>query len=291
MFSKFANSWDLTKQSWSVLRADKHLMVFPLVSSVLTVLVIVSFFIPAVVIAAPLMAASGAKDTDDLPVVWEVAGAAVLFVVYFVVNAIVVFFNAALISCAMARFNGEESGAVAGMKAALRRWPQILGWAAVNATVGVALQLLKERAGWIGRLVLGLVGAGWSIATFFVVPVLVVEGVGPIKAVKQSFGVLKKTWGESAIAQVGVSAVMTVISLGVVLVTAGLAVALMAGAGLMVPGLIVIGLGVVALVLVALVGSTLKMILVAACYRMATTGLVPEGFEGSSLRGMFGRKG
>lgn len=105
MFRKFSNSWELTRQSWSVLRADKHLMVFPLLSSFLTVLVCISFFIPAL----------------------KVAGFAPLFVLYFVTNVIVTFFNASLIACATARFNGEDSSASAGMKAALRRWPQILG--------------------------------------------------------------------------------------------------------------------------------------------------------------------
>ncbi|HYD01727.1 MAG TPA: DUF6159 family protein [Phycisphaerales bacterium] len=291
MFTKLSNSWELTKQSWGVLRADKHLMVFPLVSSILTTLVCISFFVPAIILMAPLMAASGAQSTKDLPIEMQVLGFAAMFVLYFVINSIVVFFNAALIACATARFNGEDSSARAGLKAALRRWPQILGWAAVNATVGVALQMLKEKAGWLGRIVLGLVGTAWNVATFFVVPALVIEGVGPIKGVKRSFEVMRKTWGESLVTQVGVSAAMGLIGMLIFLPMLLGGIALIAAADQVVLGVVVIGLGLLALLLLSLVGSTLKTILQAACYRMATTGLVPEGFEGSSLKGMFGRKG
>lgn len=302
MFAKISRSWELTKQSWAVLRADKHLMVFPLVSGVLTTLVCASFFVPAIVILGAMGVAEGAhgahaagagasgtggiKNDPAMQAVW----AGFTFLTYFVVNVIVTFFNASLISCAIARFNGEDSSASAGMKAALKRWPQILGWALLNATVGTILQMLKERAGWIGRLVLGLIGMAWTIATFFVVPVLVIEGVGPVEAVKRSTAVLKKTWGESLVAQVGVSTVMGLISLAVFLPMLAIGVVLMAAANQIVLGALVIGLGVVAMVLIGLVGSTLKMILVAACYRMATTGLVPEQFDGRSLRGMFARK-
>lgn len=157
-------------------------------------------------------------------------------------------------------------------------------------TVGVALQMLMERAGWIGRLVLGLVGTAWNIAMFFTVPVLVVEGVGPIAAVKRSFEVMRETWGESQVTQVGVGAVMGLLTMATLFVSIAAGIALSVVTNSPWPAVAIIGLGLVATVLVALAGSTLKMILVAACYRMATTGLVPEGFEGGTLRGMFGKK-
>lgn len=290
MFSRFSRSWELTKQSWGVLRADKHLMVFPLLSSLLTVLVCVSFFVPAALIVGPALSESGAEGGEQIAPGMKVAGFALLFVLYFVVNVIVTFFNASLISCALARFNGEESGAAAGMSAALKRWPQILGWAAVNATVGVVIQMLKERVGWLGQLVLGLAGVAWNIATFFVVPVLVVEGVGPFKAVGRSFDVLKKTWGESLIAQVGVGLVMGLATLGTLAATIAAGIGLGVVTDSVAVAAVVIGAGILLTLTVALVGSTLKTILVAACYRMATTGTVPEGFEGSTLKGMFAPK-
>lgn len=297
MFSKISRSWDLTKQSWAVLRADKHLMVFPLVSGFLTTLVCVSFFVPAVLIFAAMGASKGAAGggaagggAAQSDPAMQVVGYALMFVTYFVVNVIVTFFNASLISCAIARFNGEDSSAKAGMKAALKRWPQILGWAVLNATVGVILQAIAEKMGFIGRIVMGLIGMAWTIATFFVVPVLVVEGVGPISAVKRSVDVLKKTWGESLVAQVGVSLAMGLIAVAVFVPLLVGGILLMALADQIVLGLSLIAIGLLAMMLIALVSSTLKMILVAACYRMATTGLVPEQFEGSSLRGMIGTK-
>ena len=213
-----------------------------------------------------------------------------MFLIYFVTFSIGTFFNAALIACAMNRFNGEDSSARAGLAVALKRLPQILAWSLLNATVGMLLQMLKERAGWIGRIILGFVGMGWAIATFFVTPVLVVEGVGPFKAVKRSMQVLKKTWGESLVSQVGVGVVMGFIAFGTLmvflLVGGGLSLALESPWPIAVLG----PLGLLAMMLVVLVSSTLKTILVAACYRYAATGLVPEQFDGATLRTMFGSK-
>jgi hypothetical protein len=126
---------------------------------------------------------------------------AALFVWYFLCTFVVIFCNAALIACAMQSFAGQPPTIGSGFAAAGKRLPQILGWSLVAATVGVILQalqsLLTEKLGFFGELLSGLFGAVWSVATYFVVPVLVTEGVGPVKAVKRSSGILRRTWGES----------------------------------------------------------------------------------------------
>ena len=47
------------------------------------------------------------------------------------------------------------------------------------------------------RLVGFLGGLAWGLATFFVVPVLAVEGLGPIAAVSRSASVFRHRWGET----------------------------------------------------------------------------------------------
>jgi hypothetical protein len=47
MFEKFSRSWELVKASGSVLATDKQLLVFPLVSSIATVIVCLAFILPA----------------------------------------------------------------------------------------------------------------------------------------------------------------------------------------------------------------------------------------------------
>ena len=40
------------------------------------------------------------------------------------------------------------------------------------------LQALEQRAGIVGRIVIGLVGMAWALVTMLVLPVLVIEQVG-----------------------------------------------------------------------------------------------------------------
>lgn len=289
MFERFARSWQLTKTSFGVLRSDKQLVLFPILSTISCILISATFIVPAIFAVdwhQVFSHKSGPREHLPMQVWWY----PLLFLFYFVNYAIIAFFNAALIACALRKFDGQSATLKDGLSAASKRMPQILAWSALNATVGVLLQMLQERLGWLGKWIVGLLGVGWNIATFFVVPVLVVEGVGPIDAVKRSAQVIRKTWGESLITQVGFGSAMALISVAVV----GLPMVLGVVGTIMTdsawPVLTGIGLGLVLGVIMALITTTMKTILVAATYRYAATGQVAPGFEGATLGGMFKSK-
>lgn len=288
MFTRLARSWELTKQSWGVLRQQKSLLLLPVVSGVLSLGIVASFLIPVIVLMAPSVANSGNRAIEST--LRNPIGYAWFFAVYFLTFAVVTFFNAALVACVLERFEGRPASLAYGLAAAARRWRVILVWTLLNATLGVVLQILQDKAGWLGRLLLGAVGAAWTIATFFAVPVLVMENVGPIDAVKRSWDVLRKTWGESLIVQVSVNTATSLIGLGVflALLGGGIGVAFLMQSGI--PVLVGFLLGVLAVLALAIVSATLKGIVVAACYRLATTGEVPEGFDQAAVRGMIGPK-
>lgn len=301
MFHRVSQSWQLTKQSWSVLQSDRQLLVLPLLSAVGVVVALTLTFVPAGFIAhsfglfefieSTSSARSAGAAEPEMPPELSVIGFVALFIAYFLSFTVVTFFNTALVACAMARFNGEDTSLRAGLGLAVRRLPQILAWSAVNATVGMILEMLKERAGWLGRIVLSLIGFAWNIAAFFAVPVLVIDGVGPIETLKRSAKVLTKTWGQSVVAQVGVSLVMGLLAMlaFVGVACGGVALGVAVGSAWLGAGLFLIGL--VLTVGIMLVSATLKQILIAACYRYASTGLIPEHFDGSTLRTMFAPKG
>ncbi|UUZ47783.1 DUF6159 family protein [Massilia sp. B-10] len=71
----------------------------------------------------------------------------------------------------------------------------------IAATVGVILRAIQERVGFLGRIIVGMLGVGWTIATFLVVPVLVARDKGPVDSIKDSAALLKQTWGENVIGQ------------------------------------------------------------------------------------------
>src|SRR5262249_58757603 len=128
---------------------------------------------------------------------------AVGFAYYFCTSFVIVFFNAALIGCALLKFAGQPATLGDGLRAAGSRLPQIAAWALVSATVGVILKAIENANQKAGEIISAVLGTAWSILTFFVVPVLVVEKVGPFQAVARSVSILRKAWGEALFGGIG----------------------------------------------------------------------------------------
>ena len=274
MFDRIARSWQLVKASASVLRSDKELLVFPLVSSLCAILVAATFIAPA--LALDLF------DGDRLRPAAYVLG----FLFYLSQYFVIFFFNSALVGAAMIRLDGGDPTIGDGLRIAGARIVPILGYAAIAATVGIVLRAIEERAGFIGRFVIGLLGTAWTLATFLVVPVLVSRDIGPVDAVKESVVLLKKTWGESIVGNVGIGLAFGLLTVLAVLVVAALvtAAALLAGAT---AALVIGGIGVVAIALLATIHAALGGIYSAALYRYAVEGIAPAGFDGGALQTAF----
>lgn len=261
----------LARQSWRVLMLDKELLVFPLLSGIACFLVLASF-IGAAFAAGVTRSGSAAAS--------EATAWAMLFAYYFVNYFVIVFFNSALVTCAMIRFQGGDPTVADGMRAASARIPQIVAWALLAATVGVILRVIQERVQFVGKMVIALLGAAWTIATYFIVPLLVVEKLGPIDAVARSVTLMKQTWGESLVSNVGIGAVVTLVTIAFLVVAGSATIVLSAMTG-SVPVLIVGGVVIVAcLVLAALVASALNTIVLSALYLYAVGKKVPQAFEG-----------
>ena len=203
MFEKFSRSWELVKASAGVLRSDKELMLFPLISGAATLVVMATFLIP---VFALRIFEQGIG----------VGGVVLGFLFYFCQYSVIIFFNCALVGAAMIRLDGGDPSLRDGFDAAKSRLPSILGYAAIAATVGVLLQALKSRDNnFIVRLIGSGLGAAWTLATFLVVPVLVSRDIGPIDALKESVALLRRTWGENAIGNVGIGAAFGLITFAV----------------------------------------------------------------------------
>jgi len=285
MFQRISTGWQLTKQSFQVLRLDKELLVFPLLSGIACGLVLATFALP--------MFASGfleamAKDNAGGEQATKVLGYVILFAYYVVNYFVIIFFNSALVACAIIRFKGGNPTLKDGLSAAAARFPQILGWAIVAATVGLMLRAIESRSEAVGRIVAGLIGMAWTAVTYFVVPVIVIEKTGPLAAIKRSTAVLKKTWGEALTANFGIGVITFFVSLlAFVPIVLGV-LAFMAENAVL--GIIGIACGVVLLLLISLVSSALHAIIVGALYLYAAEGKVPEQFDDQLLRDAFAKK-
>jgi hypothetical protein len=283
MFDRISNSFMLARSSWNVLRTDKQLVLFPIVSGIGCLLVLASFAAPFLFHPEWLGFLKAAGQGRSVPV-WAYA---VAFAFYFCNYFVILFCNAALVSCAIVRFNGDTPTLADGFQAAVNRLPQIVAWALVSATVGVLLKALENANEKVGQLISGLLGTAWTIITYFVVPVLVVEKVGPIAAIRRSMSVLRKTWGEALVGNWGLGLFITLLMLPGFL-------ALVAAAPLfatMPPAALLLGaLGVLYLAIASAAGSALHGIYLAALYQFAAFGLVPDGFDRHTMEGAFRKK-
>ena len=266
---RFATSWELVKESFAVLQKDKEIMLFPLLSAVVTVLLFMSFLLP-------LFFGSFAGDTFFY---------GILFVYYLFSYFIVIFFNTGLIACARIRLDGGDPTFKDGWCAAVKHIGPIFGWALVSATVGLLLRMLADKArdNFITQIIISLLGIAWTFLTFFVIPVLIFEHVGVFEAIKRSGSLFKKTWGENVIVQFSLGGVFLVLGL---LGALPLVLAFALGASLTV-WLILLSVCILYWTLLGIVSASLNGIFIAALYHYALKGEVPRAFTAEHVKQAF----
>ncbi len=261
---RISNTIKLAKASWRVLKADKELMLLPVMSAIATIIVAITFL-------APIFAVSGFETQELGPVDYVLLG-----VMYIALAYVTIFFNAALVHAADERLNGGDPTLRSALAGAGRRAGRILPWAIISATVSVILRAVEERAGFLGQIVIRLVGLAWALVTFLVIPVLVLEDIGVVDAIKRSGSLFKRTWGENVAAQFGFGILAFLAALPAIAL-----VAIGVGAGGAAAGVaIVIAVLWIALVMVVL--SSLNGIFQAALYHYAVAGETPGDYFPSS---------
>ncbi|HEY4530166.1 MAG TPA: DUF6159 family protein [Luteimonas sp.] len=276
MFDRFSRSWEMVKASAAVLRSDRELMLFPVLSGLATLLVLATFALPTLALRL---------FSDG----FGVTGALLGFAFYFCTYSVMIFFNCALVGAAMIRLDGGDPTLSDGLAAARARLGAIFGYAAIAATVGVLLQAMKGKDNnFLVRLVGSGLGMAWTLATFLVVPVLVSRDIGPVDALKQSVALLKRTWGENAVGQLGIGAAFGVLTTIAVLVSLALVfVAAQASWVLAVVVGVVCGIGVLVL---GVYQAALTGIYSAVLYRYAVTQELPPSFRGTDIAHAFAPK-
>jgi hypothetical protein len=202
-----------------------------------------------------------------------------LFLFYCCNYFVIIFFNAGLIACAQIRMEGGDPTVGDGLRAAWARLPAIAGWAILAGTVGMVLRMIEERSSLVGKIVVGLLGMAWSLTSFLVVPILVIENEGPISALQRSAAMLKKTWGEQLIGNFSFGFIFLLLAVpGVLLLVLGIAA----------NSTTIIIVSVAYFIAISLAQSALQGIFQAALYLYMRDGEAPEGFEVGALQASIG---
>lgn len=267
MFTRIRRSWYLFRGSLHVLNQDRELLIFPLLSGLATLLIVASFVMPVIWSgnqSAPPM-------FESMP---ETALYVVLFMFYFITYSITYFFNTAVISCAIYRMKGGDPDVAGGFRAAWTHILPVLGWAFISATVGMVLRFIQERSNLLGKIIIGFIGVAWSVATYLVIPVIIMENKGPIEALKASGSMVKNTWGEQVVGNIGIGIAMFLVMIPAIIL-------LFVISATSSETIIMMGVSVffVYIVLVSLVQSTLTSIFQAALYLYAREDYIPEGYS------------
>lgn len=279
---RFRRSWELMKASWNVLRQDRELLLLPVLSLVATVGIAAIFAIP--VLSSIDFDAPGRASQQLGPLQWVL-----IAIAYFACAYVAVFFMTALVAAADKRLRGGDPTLGWAIGQARRRALQILPWVLIMTTVGLILRAIQERLGFIGRLLIGALGVVWSVLTFLVLPVLVVENVGVVDGIKRSAALAKRSWGENVIGNGGIGLVaglagaipaILLFGAGAAMVSISLAVAV-----------VFFGLALLWVLAVSVFASALSGVYQVALYAYAAHGSVPTAFAQAGLPQAFQQRG
>lgn len=284
MFATIGRSWEFAKISYGIIWDYKRLLIFPILSTIAAILVLASFVLPLWQMGTleqymEMLDEDSTQQVD--PMMWVL-----LFLFYFCSYFVIIFFNSGLTACAMKVVNGEEPTVGYGLSVAAKRLPQILGWALVSAVIGVGLRMIENANEKAGRWIAAILGTAWTAMTFFVVPVIVVDGVGPVNAFKRSLGTLKSTWGEALVGNFSLGFLSFLIMLPVLLVVMVLGY-LAFSSGNTVLVITAIGVGIVLLIIATSVSSAADVVFKALLYNYATGKSLPTGIDSSQFRSAF----
>jgi hypothetical protein len=262
----FSDSWALTKTSFRVIREEKALLLFPLVSGLCALGVIILFVAGFFTL---LFYTSISTGTLEL-----VAGVLALLV-YFALWILSVFFAAALVGAATIKLNGGHPTFHDGIQAARAKLGKLILWALLGGTIMLIIRAIASRLKGIAGLIFGIAaGVTLGAITYFMIPVLLYENEGTWASLKRSASLFGKNFGRTLVSNLVLGLiVLGGFILGIVLIVAGVSVAFTT----LLPGIVLAVVGIAFLVFMVILASAATGVLTAALYRFATTGQVVPG--------------
>jgi hypothetical protein len=269
--------------SWRILKQDKEMLIFPLLSGICCIIVIASFAIPMFTSDSwqpPATDEQGIQPTSAEQITYYLK----LFLFYFCNYLVIIFFNSAVVGCAAMRMNGQDPTIADGFKICFARMTLIVGWAIVAATVGLILRIIEDKNQKIGRFIAGILGMAWTAVSFLVLPILVIEKKDPLTALKESTAMLKQTWGQQLVCGFSFGLIFFLLFIpGMLLIALGVFAGItMQNTPIMIACIVAGAIYVIAL---SLIQSTLQAIFQTALYYYAKNNKAPKGFDTASLSG------
>lgn len=276
--------WILFKEAWKYLQSDKEIVAIPLITATLNILlfgVLMALYFYLVLNGTLSFSEEGEPTT---------IGEYIFYFSFYVIGAFTLALSqAGVANTVYTRAHGGNATLGDSLKVAFSNWFPLLVWALITSTVGILLRAIAERSEILGKIVVAIIGVAWSVLTFFVVPGIVLDKKSAPAAIGHSARVFKRTWGETAIANVSLGVVFLLVYLFLILSFLGLVV-FVAGMQSGVLLTLLFGAFIVAIIAISLVQSALEGIIKTLLYIYATEGACPPNFNQELLQKMLTRK-
>jgi hypothetical protein len=264
---RIKRGWVLTKKSWALLNSHRELVRFPLYGGVATIIL-------GLITLGP-----GAYFLDQHS---YGPGIPLLVLGVYLLTVIGIYFSVGLAACADLIFRGQQGTYSDGIAVANSRLGAICGWAALSTAVSLTLALIENQSGVFGDIAARLIGTAWSLVTFLSVPVIAIEGTGPVDTLKRSASLFRERWGTQITGNIAIGGAAMLFGFlpGLVLLAIGVVIWPQAG---IVGGVLVV-LGALIMCVALLISKALSGIFGVALYRYATDGQVVGGFTEEDLQ-------
>jgi Family of unknown function (DUF6159) len=263
---RIKRGWALTKKSWALLNGHRELIRFPLYGAVATTLLAIVTLGPGLYLF----------EQDSL------AGAIPLILIgVYVLSAVGFYFSVGLAACADMIFRGQEATVGDGLAVSRERFSQILGWAAISAAISLVMGVLENQGGVFGEIAARLVGMAWTLVTFIAVPVIAIEGTGPLETLKRSAAMFRERWGQQITGNIAIGGIIFLAGLLPAAILIGGGILLWSSASFL--GALLVVIGALVLAIAMLISRALSGIFGVALYRYALAGEAVGGFTNEEL--------
>jgi hypothetical protein len=196
MSDPIATSSLIGRISWGILWQNKMLLLFPLISIVLTWYILTELFVTQLwrtMIGSPHVLMLSVKA----PFIEPSTGPAIVIALLWILICccVIGFFTAALVAAFSPMLEGRAPSALTGITHAVRRLPDILVWSLAWGFTGFLLyagDLFLRSIFYSSLEILG----DWRTAAEYVIPIMIIENQGIMYAWKQSQDCSRRTLPE-----------------------------------------------------------------------------------------------
>jgi hypothetical protein len=265
----------LTRKSWAVIKENRYLLTFPVIGFIASLIPLAIFWVPAAIFFV----------NDQY-----VPGVALAIIGIFANQMVIAIATGGLVAAADTELSGGDSSVGHGIGVSLARLIPLMLWALIQTVVSIIVGLIRGNGqGGVGDVVRNIAAAGvlamWQLITFFVVPFIVLEKVGPITAIKESSKLFKQRWGLQIFGGVRIGGQVALVTILPAILLVVLGVVVTVAANLWAVGVPLIVIGVLLFMVGALVLSTMRGIFSVVLFRYAKDGVVEGGFTEEELAG------